>query len=155
MQSYKLDAIDRQIIMLLQSDARLKTKEVAHQVGLTVTPTYDRIKRLEKDRYIDKYVALVNKQKVGKTLVAFCNVSLEKHSKPYLDNFESEIIKIPEVIECYHIAGGFDYLLKLVISDMTNYQQFITNKLATIENVATVQSSFVMTEVKNSTVIPV
>jgi len=155
MQSYKLDAIDRQIIMLLQPDARLKTKEIAHQVGLTVTPTYDHIKRLEKDGYIDKYVALVNKHKVCKTLVAFCNVSLEKHSKPYLDNFESEIIKVPEVIECYHIAGGFDYLLKLVVSDMTSYQQFLTNKLAVIENVANVQSSFVMTEIKSGTIIPV
>ena len=155
MQSYKLDTIDRQIIMLLQGDARLKTKEVAHQVGLTVTPTYDRIKRLEKDGYIAKYVALVDKQKVGKTLVAFCNVSLERHSKPLLINFEAEIKKVPEVIECYHIAGGFDYLLKMVVEDMNSYQLFLTNKLAAIENVATVQSSFVMTEVKHETAIPI
>ena len=155
MQSYKLDAIDRQIIMLLQADARLKTKEVAHQVGLTVTPTYERIKRLEKEGFIAKYVALVDKQKVGKSLIAFCNVSLERHSKPLLKNFEAEINKVPEVIECYHIAGNYDYLLKMVVSDMNSYQQFITNKLAAIENVATVQSSFVMTEVKNDTSIPV
>lgn len=155
MQSYKLDEIDRKIIMLLQGDARLKTKEVAYQIGLTVTPTYDRIKRLEKEGFISKYVALVDKQKIGKTLVAFCNVSLVKHSRPLLQNFEVEISKIPEVIECYHIAGGYDYLLKIVIVDMTNYQQFVTNKLAAIDNVSTVQSSFVMTEVKNSTLIPV
>ncbi len=155
MQPHKLDTIDHQIIMLLQSDARLKTKEIAHQVGLTVTPTYDRIKRLEREGVITQYVALVDKQKVGKTLVAFCNVSLERHSKPLLINFEAEIIKVPEVIECYHIAGGYDYLLKMVVSDMISYQQFITNKLAAIENVATVQSSFVMTEIKNSTAIPI
>jgi len=154
MQSYKLDEIDRQIVMILQQDAQLKTKEIAQQVGLTVTPTYDRIKRLERDGYISQYVALVDKQKVGKTLVVFCNVSLERHSKPLLVNFEAVIKQVPEVIECHHIAGGYDYLMKVVVKDMPTYQDFITNKLATFDNVANVQSSFVMTEVKNETAIP-
>jgi len=149
----KLDKLDKQILKLLQKDCSLNTKQVADKVGLSITPTYERIKKLEKTGIIESYVALLNKEKVGKSLMIFCNVSLQLHSKPLLKKFEQTVVKFDEVMECYHTAGTFDYLLKIVANDMNNYQDFITNKLAALENISHVQSSFVMTEVKYKTEI--
>lgn len=147
----KLDKLDKRILNLLQNDCTLNTKQIADQVGLTVTPAYERIKRMEKRGVIDKYVAILSKEKIGKTLVVYCSVSLQVHSKPLLKKFEQAIAKMEEVMECYHTAGTFDYLLKVVSNDMAHYQDFITNKLAAAENIGHVQSSFVMTEVKHKT----
>ncbi len=147
----KFDIIDKKILFSLQSDCRLNTKEIAAKVDLSVTATYERIKRLEKAEIIKGYVAIVNKEKIGKSLIAFCSVSLQLHSKPLLNKFEEAITKIDEVMECFHVAGTYDYLLKIVVTDMNQYQDVITNKLAVIENIGQVQSSFVMTEIKNET----
>ncbi|MBL7890230.1 MAG: Lrp/AsnC family transcriptional regulator [Bacteroidia bacterium] len=149
----KLDKLDKQILKLLQKDCTLNTKEIADKVGLSITPTYERIKRMERTGVIEHYVALLNKTKIGKGLVVYCNVSLQLHSKPLLKRFEQTVVKFDEVMECYHTAGTFDYLLKIVATDMNNYQDFITNKLAALENISHVQSSFVMTEVKHKTEI--
>lgn len=146
-----LDKTDRKILELLQSDARLNTKEIAHRIGLSVTPTYERLKKIEKSGVIKSYVTLLNGEKAGKTLVAFCNVSLQLHSQPLIKKFETAMAKMEEVMECYHVAGTYDYLLKVVVNDMRNYQYFLTNKLAAIENIGQVHSSFVMTEIKHTT----
>jgi DNA-binding Lrp family transcriptional regulator len=106
---------------------------------------------MEKRGVIEKYVAILSKEKIGKTLVVYCSVSLQVHSKPLLKKFEQAVGKMEEVMECYHTAGTFDYLLKVVSNDMSHYQDFITNKLAAAENIGHVQSSFVMTEVKHKT----
>ncbi|MBL4861756.1 MAG: Lrp/AsnC family transcriptional regulator [Crocinitomicaceae bacterium] len=148
----KLDNIDKSILGLIQKDCTLHKKEIASKVGLSVTATYERIKRMEKNGIIDRYVALLNKEKIGKTLVAFCTVSLQLHSKPLLKKFVEQIAKLDEIMECFHTTGTFDFLLKVVVDDMKQYQDVITNKLTVIENIALVQSSFVMTEVKQSTV---
>ncbi len=140
--------------MLLQEDGKMKIKDIAEALKMTNTPVFERIKRLEKDGFILGYTTMVNKQKLGFGLVAFCAVSLESHHKEYLVQFESDVKEIPEVIECYHIAGMFDYLLKLYAKDMLDYQIFITQKLASLPNIGRVQSSFVMTEVKNEKVFP-
>jgi DNA-binding Lrp family transcriptional regulator len=147
----KLDAIDRRILFYLQSDCRLNTKEISTKINLSVTATYERIKRLEKSGIIKGYVALINKEKVGKALMAFCSVTLQLHSKELIKKIELAIGKIDEVMECFHVAGTYDYLLKIVVSDMNQYQEVITNKLAVIENIGQVQSNFVMTEIKNET----
>lgn len=147
----KLDKLDKNILHLLQIDSSLNTKQIADEIGLSITPTYERIKRLEKSGVIEKYVALLSKEKIGKNLVVFCSVTLQVHSKPLLKKFEQAIAKLDEVMECYHIAGTFDYLLKVVSNDMIHYQDFITNKLAATENIGHVQSSFVMTAVKHKT----
>lgn len=149
----KLDKTDKHILRLLQKDCTLNSKQIADEIGLSVTPTYERIKRMEKSGVIEKYIAVLNKEKVGKSLVVFCNVSLQLHSKPLLKKFEQTIIKFDEVMECYHTAGTFDYLLKVIAKDMGEYQNFITNKLAALENISNVQSSFVMTEVRYKTEI--
>ncbi|QNK61307.1 Lrp/AsnC family transcriptional regulator [Pedobacter sp. PAMC26386] len=145
------DPIDKKILKVLQADARLNTKQIAGKIGLTVTPTYERLKKIEQSGVIKDYVALLDRDKIGKTIVAFINVSLQLHSKPLINVFEKAIIKVPEVMECFHVAGNFDYLLKVVVKDMNSYQNFLSNKLATIENIAHVQSSFVMTEIKYQT----
>ncbi|WP_196885189.1 Lrp/AsnC family transcriptional regulator [Aureivirga sp. CE67] len=144
-----MDAIDKKILMLLQENAKLNSKEIANKIGLSTTPTYERIKRLEKNGFIKKYIAIVDKKLIGKKLEVFCQVSLQQHSKRFLEVFEREIRKISYVMECYHIAGNYDYLLKLIVSDMEEYQQFIMIHLASIENISNVQSSFVLTEIKN------
>ncbi len=143
-----LDHLDRQILELLQQDAHFTNKEIAARLGLTTTPVYERIKFLENDGYIKQYVAVLDKNKIGKTLTAFCNVSLRHHTKENVEKFESEITRFPEVQECYHIAGVFDFLLRVSVGNMNDYHDFIKNKLSSIENIGTMNSSFVMHEIK-------
>lgn len=145
------DQTDKKILRVLQADARLNTKQIAAKIGLTVTPTYERLKKIEQSGVIKKYVALLDREQIGKTIVAYITVSLQLHSKPMISAFEKAIIKVPEVMESFHVAGNFDYLLKVVVNDMNSYQNFLINKLAAIENIAHVQSSFVMTEIKHQT----
>ncbi|MGK0364748.1 MAG: DNA-binding Lrp family transcriptional regulator [Saprospiraceae bacterium] len=152
--SYHADAIDRRIIQLLQEDGKMKIKEIAGVLKMTNTPIFERIKRLEKEGYIKGYSTLVDRKKLGFSLVVFCTVTLETHHKTNISQFVNDIEMLPEVVECYHIAGLFDYLLKVYVRDMIDYQDFITNKLASIPNIGRVQSSFVMTEVKNNNVLP-
>jgi len=153
--SPSLDAVDRAILEMLQKDAFLTTKEMAAQLNLTTTPVFERVKRLEREGYIDGYTALLNRKKVGLPMMVFCDVSLKEHNREYLLRFEHQIAALPEVIECHHMAGAFDYLLKVVARDMDDYQYFVKEKLAALENIGRVQSYFVMSEVKNTTVVPV
>ncbi len=146
-----LDKTDVQILELLQADALLTNKELADKLGKTITPIYERIRRLENEGYITRYCAIVDKNKIGKSLVAFTNVQLKQHAQTILLNFEKAIVKFEEVMECYHMTGVYDYLLKIVVTDMAAYQDFIVNKLAKLTDIGTVQSSFVMTEVKHET----
>lgn len=151
----KLDSIDTKLLMLLQENAKLNTKELGNKVGLSVTPTYERIKRLEKQGLIDKYVALINKKSIGKNLTVLCSVSLKSHSKDLLVEFEKAIVHLTEITECYHIAGNYDYLIKVVASDIDEYQNFLKNKISVIPNIANVQSSFVMSKLKETTIITI
>ncbi|SNR44072.1 transcriptional regulator, AsnC family [Lutibacter agarilyticus] len=150
---HNLDKIDQQILMLLQQNSKMNIKEIALKVGLTTTPTYDRIKRLEKSGIITRYVAELNKEKVGLDLVVFCQVTLQVHSKKLITQFENAVEKMPEVIECFHIAGNFDYLLKIVTPNIKSYQFFLKNKLSVLESVANVQSNFVMSTVKENSML--
>lgn len=143
-----LDKIDQQILMLLQQNSKMNIKEIALKVGLTATPTYDRIKRLEKSGVIKRYIAELNREKIGLDLVVFCQVTLQVHSKNLISQFENAVEKMPEVLGCYHIAGNFDYLLKIVTPNIKSYQFFLKNKLSVLGSVSNVQSNFVMSEVK-------
>jgi Lrp/AsnC family transcriptional regulator, leucine-responsive regulatory protein len=146
-----IDQTDVHILHLLQHDARLTNKEIADKLGKSVTPVYERIKWLEREGYIQCYAAVLNRDKINKHLVAFANVQLKEHAHPMLKAFEKDIVKFDEVMECYHMTGLYDYLLKIVVKDMNEYQNFIVNKLAKLPNIGTVQSSFMMTEVKQGT----
>ena len=145
---YIPDDTDIRLLKLLQKDADYTIKELADRLGLTNTPVYERIKKLKKSGIIKKKVVILDSKKLGVKLLAFCNVSLKEHSLKYLNIFQDEIKKLPEVQSCYHIAGQYDYLLTVHAKDMEEYQHFIVTKLAAIENIAHVQSSFVMKEIK-------
>ncbi|MBK9339009.1 MAG: Lrp/AsnC family transcriptional regulator [Lewinellaceae bacterium] len=139
---------------MLQEDAFLTTKEMAARLDLTSTPVYERVKRLEREGCIGRYTALLNRRKIGLSLLVFCDVALKEHNREFLLRFEEAVVRLPEVLECHHITGEYDYVLKVVAQDMDGYQLFIKEKLAALENIGRVQSHFVMTEVKNSTVLP-
>ncbi len=151
MTTYHLDDIDRRILTLLQQDAKLTNKEIADKVGKTSTPVYERIKRLEQQGYIRQYAAILDRRKIGKAMIAFTAVQLKQHEYEMLQSFEKEVVTLDEVMECYHMTGADDYLLKIAVSDMDAYQEFIVHKLAKLPNIATVRSSFVMTEIKYNT----
>lgn len=148
-----IDKIDKQILMLLQHDSTLKTKEIASSVGLSITPTYDRVKRLEKNGVIKKYVAILNQKAIDKSVTVICHITLQKHEQSLLTKFENDIKKVDEVIECFHIAGNYDYILKVIVPNLDAYSDFIKDTIATIKNVSNVHSSFVMTAIKNETAI--
>ncbi len=150
----ELDDTDKRILDALQKNARVTAKELSFDLKLSQTPVYERIKRLEREGFVEKYVALLSKDKLGKGILAFCSVQLREHARPFLKKFEQEIMTFPEVLECYYIAGNFDYLLKVVIKDMNAYQHFLVNKLAALDNITNAQSMFVMTEIKWSTELP-
>lgn len=147
-----LDKVDNRILSILTENAKLTIKEIAAELGLTVTPTHERIKKLEKEGYIEGYKAQVNKKKLGLNLVAFCSVSLKNHQRNYIEKFETDVQHLIEVVDCYHVGGMFDYLLKVVVPDMETYQKFVSKKLADLENIGNVQSSFVMSEIKHTPV---
>jgi Lrp/AsnC family leucine-responsive transcriptional regulator len=146
-----LDVTDKKILNLLQQNSKANIKEIAVKIGLTQTPTYERIKRLEKDGVIKNYIAVLDKEKVGYTIEVFCQVTLLVHSKDMITRFENAINKLDEVMECFHVAGNYDYLLKIIVKDMNCYQAFLKNKLSVLDSVANVQSTFVMSSTKDST----
>jgi len=150
----KLDQTDISLLKYLQEDSTLTTKELALKLHLTPTPVHERIKRLEKDGYIKKYVALLDNQKLNKGLVVFCNVTLRQHQKDIGKKFVKDIISLKEVTECYNTSGDYDFMLKVMVKDMPEYQNFIMNKLASIENIGSTHSMFVMGEIKNTTSLP-
>lgn len=143
-----MDAIDKAIIEILAENSKLGTKEIASQVGLTITPTYERIKRLEKSGIIKRYTVDLDKKAIGKNLQVFCQVSLKEHKLELLKKFENQVVNLPEVSACFHIAGDHDYALFIEVFDMDAYESFLREKLATIPSIGNVQSSFVMSEIE-------
>ncbi|MFK5957247.1 MAG: Lrp/AsnC family transcriptional regulator [Lutibacter sp.] len=149
-----LDKIDKKILTLLQENSKINIKELALKTQLTQTPIYERIKRLEKSGIIQNYTAVLNKEKIGYNVEVFCQVTLLVHSKELINKFEAAINKMEEVIECFHVAGNYDYLLKIIVKDMKNYQNFLKNKLSVLASVRNVQSTFVMSSTKNTSILP-
>ncbi len=149
----KIDAKDRKLLAHLQEDSKWTTKEYANRLGLSTTAVYERIKRLEKTGVIKKYVALVDKNKVNKAFMVLCHVKLIQHIKDYVLQFEREVVQLEEVSECHHISGDYDYILKVNVSDMETYREFMVTKLTAIKNIGSTQSSFVINEVKYSTAV--
>src|ERR1700743_2577994 len=130
--SSMIDAIDIDILRILQENANATTKEISLKLHLTTTPIHERIKRLVKDGYIKKYVAILNKEKLNKGLTVFCNISLKQHTSKIGHEFVAEIGLLEEVVECYNISGDYDFLLKVLVADMPGYQQFVMNRLGSL-----------------------
>ena len=144
----KLDKVDLQILRTLQENARLTTKELAARVSLSSTPVFERLKRLENGGYI-KYIAVLDAEKLNQGFVVFCSVKLRRLNRDIAAEFTRIIQDIPEVTECYNISGSYDYLLKIHSPNMKYYQEFILNVLGTIDSLGSLESTFVMNEVKH------
>ena len=145
-----LDQTDLQILKTLQRNSKLTTKELADAVQLTPTPVFERQKRLERQGYIKKYVAVLDPEKLGQGLLVFCKVKLKQINHEIADAFTRRIMRIPEVTECYNTSGAYDYLLKVRARDMKQYQEFVLTKLGDIDSVASIESTFVMSEIKQN-----
>lgn len=145
----KLDKVDLQILRTLQENARLTTKELAARVSLSSTPVFERLKRLENGGYIKKYIAVLDAEKLNQGFVVFCSVKLRRLNRDIAAEFTRIIQDIPEVTECYNISGSYDYLLKIHSPNMKYYQEFILNVLGTIDSLGSLESTFVMNEVKH------
>lgn len=146
---YTLDEKDKEILRILQHEARLTNKELAAKIHLSTTPTYERVKRLERTGYIQQYVTILDPQKLNKGFTVFCSVKLRQLSAERALAFEAMIRDIPEVTECYNISGSFDFMLRVQSPDMRTYQQFLLNVLGRHENIASLESTFVMEEIKH------
>lgn len=151
----KLDDTDRKLLHLLQADSKTNVKELSSKLGLTKTPVYERIRRLEEGGLIKKYVAVLEQSLLPTYMVVFCTVSLESQKLKAIELFSDAVLKFPEVMECYLMGGANDFLLKLVVRDLNDYHQLSSGKLAALDNVSQIQSSFVLNEIKISTIAPI
>ena len=145
-----LDSIDTQILQCLQEDARQTIKEIAAKVNLSTTPVFERLKRLEREGYIRQYVAILDAEKLDLGFEVFCSVKLKQMTRDVARAFTQTIRGIPQVAECYNISGEYDYLLKIRARNMKEYNEFVINTLGTIDAIGSVQSSFVMNEIKHT-----
>ena len=150
---HQLDSVDKKLLEELQKDCKQSIKQLANKVNLSITPTHERVKKMEANGIIDKYVALVNLETIDKSLIVYCQVTLVKHQESAFKEFEDYMSKIDEIVEVSYIAGVYDFLLKVVLKDMNEYQDFVLKKLSQLEVISNIQSSFVMKQVKNTTKI--
>lgn len=145
----KLDKVDIQILRLLQDNARLTMKELASRVSLSSTPVFERVKRLESRGYIKKYIAVLDQDKLHQGFVVFCNVKMTHMNNEAAVRFSNTVREMEQVTECYNISGSYDYLLKVHIADMKEYKEFTLNVLGKVENISSIESHFVMDEIKH------
>lgn len=149
------DETDLNLLRLLQTNSQLTIKELAAAVHLSITPVHDRIRKLEKEGYIQGYVALLNRQKLGKSLLVYCNVTLDKQRKESFEEFNQAISQLPQVLECSVVSGSSDYLLKVIANDVESYNQFYHEHLSVLRSVLHISSFFVMSVIKTTTEIPI
>ncbi|WP_443947567.1 Lrp/AsnC family transcriptional regulator [Pedobacter sp. AW1-32] len=149
-----LDPTDLQILKMLQEDASLTNKELSAKLNKSIAAIHERIRKLKEQGYIKKIVAILDRKKINRNLIAFSQVLLNDHTAKTLNEFEQEVAKFPEVMECLQMTGANDFLLRIATSDMDAYHLFLRNKLATLPNITTVQSFFVLSEPKSETAYP-
>jgi len=146
----QLDDKDLQLLRLLQKNAKLTVKELAREVSLSPSPVFERVKRLEQEGYVKRYAAVLDAEKLNRGFTVFCQIKLKIHDRSVGYDFVKEILEIEEVAECYNISGDFDFLLKVQVRDMKHYQDFVFNKLGSVDSIGSTHSTFVMAEVKNN-----
>ena len=145
-----LDDTDLTILRILQTDAKKSAKEIAAILKITTSPVYDRIRRLEQMGFIKKYVAILDKTLINKSVTSICQVSMRYHNESFIEQFEQDIKQLPEVQECYHLAGQVDFVLKIHVNSLEEYHEFVKFKLSKIENIGVLNSAFVLKEIKHS-----
>jgi len=149
-----LDDIDIKILQILQKDAGLSNEAIASTVHKSTATVHARIRRLKENGYIKRVVAVLDNRKIEKNHIAFSQVLLKSHTKECLKEFKEEISKFDEVMECFQMSGTFDFILRIATRDMDDYNAFYNDKLATLSSISTIQTSFVMSEVKSDTAYP-
>lgn len=150
----KLDQIDKNILNILQDDGRIRTSELAKRINISPPPTAERVKKLEKNGYIKKYTALIDPVKVGVTCLTYVEVTLVRHGQDAVERFMDSIVKLDEVLECHHITGGADFLLKIATKDIPTYEQFIIHTLTALPDVQNLKTLVVLSTRKQETNIP-
>ena len=150
-----LDETDRKILRILQRNSDLTVKELAAKLHLSTSPTFERQKRLERDGYIERYMAVVNPHKVGNGIMVLCNIRLKQHSQELIQEFMDVVQNLEEITECYNTSGDYDFLIKVYTRDMKSYQQFMLNTLGTINCIGSLHSIFVIDETKNTHGVPI
>jgi Lrp/AsnC family transcriptional regulator, leucine-responsive regulatory protein len=148
---YILDDTDTEILNLLQKDGRLSHKQLAALTNKSITPIHIRVRRLEELGYIKQFAALLNPNMLGLGLIGYTQVILEKHTEESLTTFMVEVAKLDEIMECYHMTGAFDFLLRIAIHDMEEYSMILMKKLSNLPGVKHFESFFVMSEIKHET----
>ena len=151
----ELDQTDKKIIEILQENGRITNNELAKQVGLTTTPTLERVKRLEKNGIIKGYTAWIDRQKVGKGLTVFCSIKLAVHQMQEMQGFSEHIAGIPEILACYNITGEYDYLLHVIVKDTNEYEKLLRSKLTRIPGFEQIHTGIVLSVVKEQSKISV
>jgi Lrp/AsnC family transcriptional regulator, leucine-responsive regulatory protein len=148
-----LDKLDRKILQLLQQDGRMSMKDLAEQVGLSITPTTERVKRMERDGVISGYHARLNPAALGATLLVFVEITLNQKSASHFEQFRREVLRIPEVQECHLVSGDFDYLIKARIHEMAEYRKLLGDMLLNLPGAAQSKSYVVMEEIKETLIL--
>lgn len=149
-----LDAYEKRILRLLQEDASLSNSEIAETVGLSASPCWRRIDRLEREGFIKRRVALIDRRKVGLNAQIFAQVKLNAHGRANLDEFAAAIRDLPEVLECYVLMGSVDFLLRIVATDIEAYEKLFFNRLSQLPGVQEVNSTVALSEIKATTALP-
>ncbi len=150
MNQQTLDQVDLDILRALQADARLTTRQLAAKVHRSPTPVFERLRRLESQGFIRHYSAILDADKLGRGFMVICQVKLRMINRDIASSFVNYVKDLPEVSECYHVSGSFDYILKVRAASMAEYRDFLLNKLGAVDSVGTIESAFVMTEIKNN-----
>lgn len=149
----ELDQTNRKILNILQQNGRITNAEISERVGLSPATTLERLKKLERQGYIRGYVALLDRKKVDRGTLAFAHVSLTQHTRETVSGFKEAIAELPEVLEVFHMAGEYDFILKLALESVSHYEEFAVNRLTSIPFIGRIRTSFVLREVKNDTAI--
>ena len=144
-----LDDIDIKILKELQQNSRLTNKELAARIHLSTTPTFERHRRLEREGYIKQYTTIVDADKINRSFMVLCNISTNNIFKDKIDDFRERVAQWNQVVECYNTSGDFDFTLKIAVSSMKEYQEFIINEIGAIEYVSKIQSCFIMDTLKS------
>lgn len=155
MSKLKLDKIDHNILEILQGRGKITNAQLSKEVGLSPAPTLERVKKLETSGIIESYHAQLNRRKIGLGVMTFVQVTLSGHRKAITDQFIDTVNSVPQIIECHHVTGSCDFLLKVISEDMDAYQRLITDTINEIEVVAGTQTMVILSTIKNSKVLPV
>ena len=151
----QLDSTDVAILKIMQEDATLSTRQIAQRVGLSPTPVFERIRRMRAEGYIRKISAVLDEEKLGCSFVAFCYIKMKQHTYENASKIMKAVQKIDEIAECYNVTGDYDFLMKVYVSSMKAYQEFVLRILGELDCIGGLNSCFVMGEVKNTYSIPV